>query len=162
MQSGARERIVDETRAPSVDSAPWAIALNESAATDDVEVTLLTLTVVDDILRVSGLLRVVRRADVRLLSTPALTLATRDGLPLTLVRAHALPDGRLLWVSWTYERPADVRTEYEARIGNMDFALRAGGAAREAMPGPWVFTFRIPALHEADGSGHPGDSLAEA
>ncbi len=162
MQSGVPELKIAETRAPSIDSTPWAIALNESASTEDVEVTLLTLSVVDDIIRVSGLVRVIRRADVRLLSTPALTLAKRGGLPLTLVRAHALPDGRLLWVSWTYERPADVRAEYEARIGNMDFAFRAGGAAREAMPGPWVFTFRIPAPHEADSSAHPGDSLAEA
>ena len=44
---------------------PWAAALNVTAECDEITVTLLTLDVVDDLLRLSGLLRVGRRPDVR-------------------------------------------------------------------------------------------------
>jgi hypothetical protein len=144
MHGGTRDLETTRSRAHRVDGGPWAVALNETAATDEITVTLLALAVVDDVIRVSGIVRVVRRPDVRLSNVPTLTLATLDGPPLELLGAHALPNARMVWVSWTYERPADVRTEYEGRIDHIDLAYRAGRVVQEAAPGPWVFTFRVP------------------
>lgn len=162
MQGGVRELRIARTRARSVDGAPWAVALNETAATDEIKVTLLTVAVVDDAIRVSGLVRVVRRPDVRLSNIPTLTLATLDGPPLGLIGAHVLPNGRVVWVSWTYERPVQVRTEYEGRIDHIDLAYRAGHVVREDVPGPWVFTFRIPDRSDFESPAHARPSVEEA
>lgn len=153
MHSGGSDVRIVRKRAQPADGAPWAFALNETAASDDIEVTLLALALVDDIVRVSGLVRVVRRPDVRLTNIPSLTLATLDGPPLALIGGHVLPYGRIAWVSWMYERPALVHTGYRARIDHIDLAYRAGGVVREDVPGPWVFAFRVPDRREFDG--HP-------
>jgi hypothetical protein len=144
MQAGARDIDIDLVPERRAAGGPWAVALNETAATDDVKVTLLALAVVDDIIRISGIVQVVRRPDVRFSNIPALTLAMLDGPPLGLLGAHVLPNGRRVWVSWTYERPAKVCTEYEGRIDGIDLAYRAGGVVQVSMPGPWVFRFAIP------------------
>ncbi len=162
MHTGGRDNRVVCNRAQPVDGAPWAFALNETAASDDIEVTLLALTLVDDVVRVSGLVRVVRRPDVRVANIPSLALATLDGPPLALVGGHVLPYGRVVWVSWTYERPALAHTEYAGRIDRIDLAYRAGGVVREDVPGPWVFTFRVPDPSEFHGHSHPGSSVRNA
>ncbi len=159
MHRGVREIEISRTR---VDGAPWAVALNEAATTDEVRITLLALTVVDDVIRVSGIVRVVRRPDVKLSNVPALALATLDGPPLELLRAHVLPNERLVWISWTFERPADICAEYEGRIDHIDLAYRAGGIVREALTGPWVFTFSIPNESRPGGRSDRGDAVVEA
>jgi hypothetical protein len=162
MHGGARDLEITRTRANRVDGGPWAVALNETAATDEIRVTLLALAVVDDVIRVSGIVRVVRRPDVRLSSVPTLTLASLDGPPLGLTGAHVLPNGRTVWVSWTYGRPADVCREYEGRIDHIDLAYRAGGVVREAVRGPWVFSFSVPNGSTLGGRSHRGNSVGEA
>ena len=150
------------SRAPRVDGGPWAVALNKTAATDEIKVTLLALAVVDDVVRVSGIVRVVRRPDVRLSNTPTLSLATLDGSPLGLIGAHILPNGPMAWVSWTYERPVDVRTEYGGRIDHIELAYRAGGVVQETVPGPWVFTFSVPNGSAPSGRSHRDNTVGEA
>jgi hypothetical protein len=127
-----------------VDAAPWGVALNTTAAANDVEVSLVALAVVDDVVRVSGLIRALHRPDARLADIPSLRLAAVDRPPLSLVAAHGLPHCRVIWMAWAYARPPAVLTEYEGRIEQVDLAYRAGGVVREAVPGPWLFTFRAP------------------
>lgn len=144
MHDTARDPDAARSRARLLDGAPWAVALNATAARDNVAVTLLALTLVDDVVHVSGVVRVVGRVNVQLSSIPALGLATLDGPPLGLVRAHGLPGGRLVWITWTYERPTILDRRFEGRIDHIDLAYRAGGRINEAVPGPWVFRFDIP------------------
>lgn len=162
MHGSARDLEITRTRAHGVDGAPWAVALNSTAASDDITVTLLALAVVEDVLQVSGVVRVVGRPDVQLSSIPMLSLATLDGPPLGLVRAHGLPSGRLVWVSWTYERPTGAGPEYQARIDHIDLAYRAGGLVKEAVPGPWVFTFSVPDGRSTGTRPDPQASIGEA
>jgi hypothetical protein len=162
MHGTPRDLEMAPTQAHRVDRAPWAAAINETAVTDDITVTLLAFAVVGEVIRVSGLMRLVRRSDLRLTSVPALTLATLDGAPLGLLRAHALPSGPMFWVSWTYERPAEVCTGYEGRIDRVDLAYNTRSVVREAVPGPWVFTFSVPNGSEPGGRSHPHDSVGEA
>lgn len=131
------------TRARRTDGSPWAVALNSTAASDGVCVTLLALAVVDDVVHVSGVIQVVGRPNVQLSSIPTLDLASLDGHSLDLVRAHGLPGGRQVWVSWTYERPARFMSAGEARIDRIDLAYRAGGLVKEAVSGPWVFALDL-------------------
>lgn len=161
MHGGARDLDFARTRAHRVDGVPWAVALNQTATTDEIRVTLLALAAVGDAIRVSGIVRVVRRPDVRLSNVPTLALATLDGPPLPLLGAHVLPNGRTVWASWTFERPAHVCTKYEGRIEHIDLAYRAGGVVREALTGPWVFRFRIPNESETASRSHWGDSGEE-
>src|SRR5450759_512138 len=135
MHGGARDLETAPSRAHRVAGGPWAVALNETAATDEVTITLLTLAVVDDVSRVSGIVRVIRRSDLRLSNVPALTLATLDGAPLGLLRAHALPNGPMFWVSWTYGRLAEVYTAYEGRIDRIDLTYGARRVSGRC-PGP--------------------------
>lgn len=162
MHGGVRDLEISGTRAHRVGRDPWAVALNETAATDDITVTLLALAVVDEVIRVSGIMRLLRRSDLRLSNLPALVLATLDGAPLELLRAHALPNGAMFWVSWTYGRPAEVCTGYEGRIDHIDLAYGARSVVREAVPGPWVFTFSVPNGSAPGGRSHQDDSVGEA
>lgn len=144
-----------DAAAPVAPSAPWAFALNQSATCGDVEVTLLSLVVVDGLVRVSGIVRVHRRRDVRLASIPDLAVRPLDGPPLSPVAAHVLPhgsvaaahvlpQGSVVWVTWMFDRPPRVLTEYAASIERIDLAYRAGGAVAEGANGPWRFEFRLP------------------
>ncbi|MFZ5854008.1 MAG: hypothetical protein ACOYXS_05795 [Chloroflexota bacterium] len=138
----------DRGRPAPLGSTAWAFALNRTALTDDVEVTLLAFTVVEAVVRVSALVRVRRRHDLRLSRVPELAISTLDGPRLTQLTAHVLPQGDLAWVSWVFERPKPVLVEYEARIEQLDLAYRVGGRSEESSRGPWVFHFRLP--HRAD------------
>ncbi|MGZ8761128.1 MAG: hypothetical protein ACXWXV_11245 [Aeromicrobium sp.] len=126
---------------------PWATALNRTARTDDITVTLLAFTVLEEVVHVSGLLRLTRRSDMRLSNLPTLTLVTLDGAPLELLQAHALPNGPMFWMSWTFGRPADVYGEYEGRIDHVDLA-QSHGTTRDTVSGPWVFTFGVAKRNE--------------
>ncbi len=162
MHGGARDLKVAPGRAHRVDGGPWAVALNATAATDEIQVTLLTLAVVDEVIRISGIMRVIRRSDLRLSNVPALALSTLDGAPLALLGARVLPNGAMYWVSWTYGRPAEVCTGYEGRIDSIELARGARDVVREAMPGPWVFTFKVPTGNGLGRRSHGGNSVGEA
>lgn len=148
-----RDLKVTRTRARRVDESPWAVALNATAASDGISVTLLAFAVVDDVIQVSGVVRVVGRPNVLLSNIPTLDLASLDGPPLARVRAHGLPSGRAVWVSWSYERPGVVHGAYEARIDQIDLAYRAGGIVKEVVAGPWLFAFDISDAARATAAG---------
>jgi hypothetical protein len=143
MQGGAGEIGMARPPAHRGEGPPWAIALNQTASSNDVRVTLLALTVVADVIRISGIIEHARRTDVHLAGVPALVLVTVDGTPLNLIRAHVLPNERLVWASWTYPRPAHVRTAYSGRIDQIDLAYGASRVARETVIGPWLFVFGV-------------------
>jgi hypothetical protein len=129
------------------------MAISVTSANEDVEATLLALAVVDDILSVWGLLRVAHRPEVRLSSIPALSLAVRDGVPLQPIGAHAKPQGGLIWVTWTFQRPRHDATKLHGRIDHVDIEWRGGRFVREDLQGPWEFTIQIaggrPGRHHA-------------
>jgi hypothetical protein len=129
---------------PLRETAPWTFAVNETAASQDVQITLLSFAVVGDIVRVSGLVRVPNHRDVRLSAVPDLVICPLDGPPLVPVAAHVLPHGRMTWVSWVYERPMHVLAPYEARIEQVGLLYQVGGHFQEKPHGPWVFRFRLP------------------
>jgi hypothetical protein len=129
-------------------TAPWAFAVNETAASHDVQITLLSFAVVGDIVRVSGLVRVPNSRDVRLSAVPDLVISPLDGPSLVLVAAHVLPQGRMTWVSWVYERPTDLLVPFEARIERIGLLYQVGGHFQEQPQGPWLFHFRLPPSSE--------------
>lgn len=133
------------TLATSRCGLPRAFALNETATCDDIEVTLLALIVVDEVVRVSGLVWIRRRVDVGLSNVPTLSVSTLAGSPLLAVGAHLLPYGpEAAWVSWLYQRPVQVLGAWEARIDRIDIAHRRGRWLPEPVAGPWDFAFRVP------------------
>jgi hypothetical protein len=151
-----REASLDLGRpAPLGKTAPWAFAVNETAASHDVQITLLSFAVVGDIVRVSGLVRVPNRRDMRLSAVPDLVISPLGGPALVLVAAHVLPQGRITWVSWVYERPRHVLVPYEARIEEVGLLHQVGGHFQEKPQGPWVFRFRLPPPSEPVPSGSP-------
>jgi len=147
--------IVDESSGPLGQVAErvppparsWAFAVNSTVDCSDIEITLLSFVVVGEFARVTGLVRVRNRPNVRLASVPDLSLATADGSPLALLSAHVLPHGALAWVSWLYQRPPQVLNEYEGRIDRVDLDHRVGGRVSrsyEPQHGAWVFRFQLP------------------
>lgn len=138
----------------------WASAINETAVHDAVEVTLLTLAVVDDLVRITGLVRVRDRTDLRLTSVPPLDLV---GLPggseLRLLHARAQPHTAVTWTSWTYERPEPVPSRLEARLARLELEYRIGGAARIEAVGPWEFSFPVSQPAPTDGATRDGDII---
>jgi hypothetical protein len=122
----------------------WAFSVNETARHDGLAITLLTCTIVDHLVRITGLFRLDGLFDARLAFVPQLAVSSRDGVPLTSVSAHVLPHGRIAWVSWLFERPATVLSEYEARIDtvSVDYPLHRGPIDEHA--GPWAFRFELP------------------
>jgi hypothetical protein len=125
----------------------WAFAVNSTVDCSDIEITLLSFVVVGEFARVTGLVRIRSRPNVRLASVPELSLATADGSPLALLSAHVLPHGDMAWVSWLYQRPPHVLNEYEGRIDRVDLDHHVGGRVprpHEPQHGAWVFRFRLP------------------
>jgi len=152
----AREAFLDVGRPASLGATtPWVFAVNETAASDDVQITLLSFTVVGDIVRVSGLVQVPRSRDVRLSAVPDLIISPLDGPAPVLVAAHVLPQGRMSWVSWVYERPRHVLVPYEARIEKVGLLHQVGGHFQEKPQGPWLFRFRLPPASDPVASGPP-------
>jgi hypothetical protein len=124
----------------------WAFAVNTTVHSSDIEITLLSFVVVGEFARVTGLVRIRNRPDVRLASVPELSLATVDGSPLVILSAHVLPHGAMAWVSWLYQRPPHVLNEYEGRIDRVNLDYHTGGRIRPHQPqeGTWVFRFQLP------------------
>jgi hypothetical protein len=133
---------------PPTAEVPWASALNATVECDEISVTLLALDIVDDLLRLTGVIRVGDRPDIRVASIPSLEIVFPDGMPLPMVDAHLMPHGRLAWTSWTYERPAVVPERLEATISHIVFEYRGTRTARLDVEGPWSFSLvvRPPAL----------------
>jgi hypothetical protein len=132
----------------------WAFAVNSTVDCSDIEITLLSFVVVGKLVRVSGLVRIRNRPNVRLASVPELSLTVVDGSPLALLSAHVLPYGAIAWVSWFYQRPPHVLTEYEGRIGRVDLDHHTGGQVaqpRQPQRGAWVFRFSLPPAPGASG-----------
>ena len=125
----------------------WAFALNSTADSSDIAITLLSFAVVGTLVRVTGIVSIRSRPNVRLASVPDLALTTVNGPPLEPVSAHVLPHGDMAWVSWLYRRPMHVLTDYEGRIDRVDLAHHIGGGSprpREPQRGTWVFHFTLP------------------
>jgi hypothetical protein len=133
-----------EDRPDPVDHVdPWAFAVNATDRHSDIDITLCSFVLVENLVRVTGLVRVQSRPDVRLASIPALTLSSREGVPMIPVSSHVLPQGAMAWVSWLFERPAQVIDEYEGRIERLDLDFLIGKRAPLAQPGPWLFRFAV-------------------
>jgi hypothetical protein len=126
---------------------PWASALNATAEHDGIAVTLLALAVVDEHLRLTGVVRVHRR-DTRVATIPLLEMVVPGGARLPMVDARVQPHATIVWVAWTYERPEIIPDRFEARISHIELEYRVGGTARVDVPGPWEFSLlaRPPAL----------------
>jgi hypothetical protein len=132
----------------------WAFAINTTVDCADIAITLLSIVVVGKLVRVTGLVAIRNRPNVRLATVPDLSMAIVDGSPLVPLSAHVLPHGDMAWVSWFYQRPAHVLTEYEGRIDRVDLNHHTGGQAsrtRQPQRGTWVFRFALPPAVGASG-----------
>lgn len=141
---------------------PWATALNVTDEHDEIAVTLLSLAMVDGLMRLSGVLRVRTRTDLRMATIPSLEVALSDGTPVRLVDARMQPYGRVNWASWTFARLGIVPGRIAAPIDHIEFKHQVGGTARMDMPRPWAFSLAVrpPTLDE---TAHPSDArTAEA
>lgn len=152
-QAGPIELSGSEPPAPT---PPRAFALNETARCEGIEITLCSFVVVDELARVTGVVRVQSRPDVRLGSVPSLVISYGLGTALDPLAAHVMPHGGMSWVSWLFRHPSGSSGEYEGRIDRVDVDYRAGGRPPLPQLGPWLFRFRLPtgpALSEALGQG---------
>ena len=125
----------------------WAFAVNSTVDSSNIEITLFSFVVVGNLVRLTGLVHVRNRPDVRLASVPDLSLTTADGSSLACLSGHVLPHGAMAWVSWLFRRPANVLTEYEGRIDRVDLDHHTGGRVprpRQPQRGTWVFHFTLP------------------
>ena len=134
---------------------PWAFAINVSDRHSDIEITLCSYVVVEQLIRVTSLVRVLSRPDVRLASIPALLLSSRNGASIIPVSAHVLPQGAMAWVSWLFERPAEILDDYVGRIDRLDLDFLIGKRAPLAQPGPWTFTFSLTSAAAGIGTNTP-------
>ncbi len=142
---GSEDRTPLPSDAPiSGTGQPRAFALNETTTCAGIEVTLLALVVVDELVRVSGIVRVRRPVDLGPSSVPTLSIRALDEAPLLALGAHLLTQGPgAVWVSWLYRRPVQIPGRYEARIDRIDLGIRGGRRPPEAVAGPWVFAFGV-------------------
>jgi hypothetical protein len=140
-----------ETLVPPVE--PWAFPVNQTASGHDIEITLLSFTLVGEFARLTGLVRLSAPTDVRLATVPALSLVGADGPPLVPVSAHVLPQGALAWVSWLFRSPSVGTTSFEARIERVDLAYQIGKRPTAAFTGPWVFHFALLPIGEPVAAG---------
>ncbi|MEI8332912.1 MAG: hypothetical protein WCH74_03505 [Chloroflexota bacterium] len=134
---------------------PWASLLDATAEHGDVVVSLLTLVVVDDLMRLTGILRVRGRDDVRVVAVPSLEVTLPDGTALRLVDARVQPHGRVSWVSWTFERPDVIPARIDARIERIELEHRIGGSTRMAVTGPWELSSPARPPGPVDDTVHP-------
>ncbi len=137
---------------PGADQLPisarsWAFAINSTVDSNEIAITLLSFIVAAKVVRVTGLVAIRSRPNIRLATVPDLSLAIVDRPPLVPVSAHLLPHGDMAWVSWVYQRPTHVLNEYEGRIERVDLVQHASGGSprpRQIQPGTWVFRFSLP------------------
>ena len=140
----ARAERIEDVGEPMRTGVSWAFSVNETARHDGVEITLLTCTIVDELVRLTGLFQFDGPLDGRLASIPHLDVAGTAGAGLASVSAHVLPHRRMAWVSWLFQRPATVLHEYEARIEVLSVDYSAGRRPPEERVGPWAFRFELP------------------
>jgi hypothetical protein len=140
-----------ETLLPPVE--PWAFPVNQTASGHDIEITLLSFTLVEDFARLTGLVRMSGLTDVRLATVPALALVGAGGPSLVPVSAHVLPQGSLAWVSWLFRSPSVGTTSFEARVERVDLAYQIGKRPTAAFTGPWVFHFDLAPVADAVAAG---------
>lgn len=140
-----------ETLLPPVE--PWAFPVNQTASHHDIEITLLSFTLVEQFARLTGLVRLSGPTDVRLATVPALALVGAGGPSLVPVSAHVLPQGALAWVSWLFRSPSVGTTSFEARIERVDLAYQIGKRPTAAFTGPWVFHFDLVPVADAVAAG---------
>jgi len=140
-----------ETPLPPVE--PWAFPVNRTASGHDIEITLLSFTLVEEFARLTGLVRLGGPTDVRLATVPALALVGAGGPALVPVSAHVLPQGALAWVSWLFRSPSVGTTSFEARIERVDLAYQIGKRPTAAFTGPWVFHFDLAPVADAVAAG---------
>jgi hypothetical protein len=124
---------------------PWAAALNATTSSGDICITLLALDSVGDVLRLTGLLQVLDRPDLRVATAPSLEVAMPDGTQLSILDSHVLPQGQMAWLSWTYKRPTILPERFAGTIGHIEFEYRVGGNKRLDVTGPWDFSFVVQA-----------------
>ncbi len=137
---------------PGADQLPisarsWAFAINSTVDSNEIAITLLSFIVAAKVVRVTGLVAIRSRPNIRLATVPDLSLAIVGRPPLVPVSAHLLPHGDMAWVSWVFQRPTHVLNDYEGRIERVDLVHHAGGGAprpRQIQPGTWVYRFRLP------------------
>jgi hypothetical protein len=122
---------------------PWATALNATDEHDEIAVTLLSLAMVDRLMRLTGVLRVGTRTGLRIATIPSLEVMLPDGTPVQLVDARMQPYGGVSWVSWTFERLGIVPGRIAARIDHIELMHQVGGNARMEMSGPWAFSLAV-------------------
>jgi len=141
---GPLAQVAEQSLSPA---RSWAFAVNSTVDCSDIEITLLAFVVVEKLVRVTGLVRIRSRPNVRLASVPELSLATVDGSPLAFLSAHVLPHGAMAWVSWLYQRPPHVLNAYEGRIDRVELVHHTGGQVprpHQPQHGAWVFRFQLP------------------
>lgn len=142
---------------PEASLPPRAFALNETAQCEGIEITLCSFVLVDELARVTGVVRVRSRPDVRLGSVPSLVVSNAHGTTLDPLAAHVMPHGGLSWVSWLFRLPPGSTGEYEGRIDRVDVDYRAGGRPPMPQLGPWLFRFRVPGGPAASPALAPAD-----
>jgi hypothetical protein len=120
---------------------PWALAINDSTATSDANITLLSSTLCEDVLRLSGLIAL-HHPDLHLAHVPELELRPFRGAALRLLGSHLLPSRDRLWTTWFFERPEHVAGRYVATVASLDLA-RAGARLATVVPGAWRFGFEL-------------------
>ena len=122
--------------------APWAVAINQHAATADVEISLVACTVLADILRVSGIV-VVHRPSMQLAHVPTLFLSRTDRELLPSVNSLLLPYRDVSWTSWFFTFRDRVAGRYGATIRTLEVSPQFG-RDRTVIDGPWRFAFDLP------------------
>lgn len=122
---------------------PWSYPINQVECVGDLEVSLLSLSVVGEVVRVAGAINVRDRLDLRLERMPELRLHAEDGPPLVSIGAHLLPQAGTAWMQWLYARPTQLPVAYVAGIPRIDLVYRAGRIADGEHIGPVRFRFRI-------------------
>ena len=147
----------EATEVPS--RGPWSVAFNTTADHEGTSVTLLSGVIVDDLFRVTALVYVRDRSDIRPVATPLLVLERNEHESLQLLDSRLIPNGRWAWVAWTYARPAGLPCRLQGTIDSIDFDYRAGGKARVVVPGPWVFDVDVPAPPHPSGAAPGGEEV---
>ncbi len=131
---------------------PWSFPINQLGRAGSLELSLLSMSVVDSIIRVAAVACVRHRPDLRIERLPGLLLQPLDGAPLTAVSSHLLPHAGAAWIEWLYVRPARLPLAYAAEVEQIEMAYRAGGRADAERVGPLRFEFKISGrLELADG-----------
>ncbi|MEX2183986.1 MAG: hypothetical protein WEC14_06030 [Chloroflexota bacterium] len=137
----------------SVPLGPWSFPINHVGRAGSVEVSLLSLSVVDSVVRVAGVARIIHRPDLRIDRLPELALQPHDGDPLLSVGSHLLPQAGAVWIEWLYARPAALPTAFVATLDIIHLSYRAGGSTGAERAGPYRFDFQIHGRSRSDDLG---------